>query len=141
MRPPLTTSMTVPVDDTVVLLDLLHVAPGTLVLGALLRQDQSAFLVLLLENEGLDAVAHVDDVIGVDVVLDGKLARGDDTLGLVSDVEENLVAVDLHDVAVNDVAVVEELQSLFDRGKEVFRRSDVVDRDLLGGRVVVALVM
>ena len=41
-------------DDAVGLLDLLDVAPRALVLGALLGQDQAAFLVLLLENEGLD---------------------------------------------------------------------------------------
>src|SRR5690606_21391998 len=121
-------------DDTVVLLDLLHVAPGALVLGALLRQDQAAFLVLLLEHEGLDVVTNLDDVVRVDVVLDGELARGDDALGLVSDVEQNLIAVDLDDLAVDDVAVVEELQSLLDRGQEVVCRADVVDRDLRGGR-------
>jgi hypothetical protein len=65
-------------------------------------------------------------------VLDRKLTRGDDTLGLVADVEEYLVAVDLHDGALDEVAVVEELQSLLDRGEEIVSRSDVVDRDLLG---------
>jgi len=48
------------------------------------------------------------------------------------DVEEDLVAVDLHDGALDEVSVVEELQSLFDRGKKIFSRADVVDRDLLG---------
>jgi hypothetical protein len=119
-------------DDAVRLLDLLDVAPGALVLRALLGEDQATLLVLLLEDEGFDAVAHVDDLGGVDVVLDGELARGDDALGLVADVEEDLVAVDLHDGAFDEVSVVEELQSLFDRGKEVFSRPDVVDRDLLG---------
>jgi hypothetical protein len=61
-------------DDTVVLLDLLDVAPGALVLRALLGQDEAAFLVLLLENEGFDLVADLDDLVGVDVVLDGELA-------------------------------------------------------------------
>ena len=44
-------------DDAVGLLDLLDVAPRALVLRALLGQDEAAFLVLLLENEGLDGVA------------------------------------------------------------------------------------
>jgi hypothetical protein len=65
-------------------------------------------------------------------VLDRKFTRGDDTLGLVSHVEEDLVAVDLHYGAFDEVTVVEELQSLLDRGKEVFSRADVVDSDLLG---------
>src|SRR5690606_22162448 len=68
-------------DDAVVFLDLLDVAPGALVLGTLLGQDQSAFLILLLENKSLDLVADLDDLIGVNVVLDGKFAGGDDTLG------------------------------------------------------------
>src|SRR5690606_36844476 len=121
-------------DDAVVLLDLLDVSPGALVLRTLLGEDQTAFLVLLLEKECLDQVTDGDDLIGVDVVLDGELTRGDDTLGLVSDIEQDLIAVDLDDRALDDVAVVEELQGLLDRGQQVLSRSDVVDRDLLGGR-------
>src|SRR5690606_6330092 len=104
------------------------------VLRTLLGEDQTAFLVLLLEDKGLDLVADGDDLVGVDVVLDGELTRGDDTLGLVADVEQNLIAVDLDARALDDVAVAEELQGLLDRGQEVLGRSDVVDRDLLGGR-------
>ena len=97
-----------------------------LVLGALLGQDQqAAFLVLLLENEGLDLVADGDDLGGVDVVLDRELARGDDTLGLVADVEQDLVPVNLDDGAVDDVTVVEVLDGLVDRGEEVLLRTDV----------------
>src|SRR4029078_12060284 len=93
-------------DDAVLLLDLLDGAPGALVLGALLGQDQPAFLVLLLEDEGLDLVTDLDDLGLVDVVLDRQLARGDDALSLVTDVEEHLVAVHLDDGALDDVAVV-----------------------------------
>ena len=120
-------------DDAVLFLDLLDRAPGALVLRALLGQDQPAFLVLLLEDQGLDLVADVDDLVRVDVVLDGQLARGDDALGLVADVEQDLVPVDLDDDAFDDVAVVEVLDGLVDRGEEVFRGADVVDRDLRGG--------
>ncbi len=48
-----------------------------------------------------------DDLVGVDVVADGELADGDDALGLVADVEQDLVPVDLDDGALDDVAVVE----------------------------------
>ncbi len=83
------------VDDAVVLLRLLDRAPGALVLGALLGQDEPALLVLLLEDEGLDVVADADDLVGVDVVADRELTGGDDALGLEADVEQDLVLVDL----------------------------------------------
>jgi hypothetical protein len=106
-------------DDAVLFLDLLDRAPGALVLRTLLGQDEAAFLVLLLENEGFDLVADGDDLVGVDVVLDGQLARGDDALGLVADVEEDLVTVHLDDGAVDDVAVVEVFDGGVDRREEV----------------------
>jgi hypothetical protein len=134
MRPPLTTSMTGTGDDAVLFLDLLDLAPGALVLRTLLGQDQATFLVLLLEDEGLDLVADLDDLVGVDVVLDGQLAGGDDALGLVADVEEHLVAVDLDDAAFDDVAIVEVLDRRVDGGEQFFLRADVVDGDLRSGR-------
>src|SRR6185437_9994189 len=78
-------------DDTVGILDLLDVAPGALVLGALLGQNEATLFVFLLEDEGFDHVADVDDLGGVDVVLDREFAGGDDALRLVTDVEEDLV--------------------------------------------------
>ena len=107
IRPPLTTSMTGPLDDAVLLLDLLDRAPGPLVLGPLLGQDEAAFLVLLLEDERLDLVAEADDLVGVDVVADRQLARRDDALGLVADVEQDLVLVDLDDRALDELAVLD----------------------------------
>ena len=68
-------------------------------------------------------------------MLDRELARGDDALGLVADVEQDLVAVHLHDGAVDDVAVVEVLDGLVDGGEEVLFGPDVVDRDLRGVRI------
>src|SRR4029450_5040113 len=52
--------------------DLLDPAPGALVLRALLRQDQAALFVLLLEHEGLDLVADLHDLAGVELVADGQ---------------------------------------------------------------------
>src|SRR5690606_33040526 len=57
-------------DDPVLVLDLLDRAPGALVLGALLGQDQATLLVLLLEDQGLDVFADFHDVSWVDIVLD-----------------------------------------------------------------------
>jgi len=121
-------------DDTVLLLDLLDRAPGALVLRALLGQDQPALLVLLLQDQGLDVLAGLDHLMGVDVMLDRQLAGGDDAFGLVPDVEQDLVPVDLDDGALDYVAVVEVLDGLVDRGEEGLFGPDVVDRDL-GGRV------
>ena len=121
-------------DGLVGLLEGLDRAPGALVLGALLGEDQPAFLVLLLEDEGLDVLADRHDLGGVDVMLDRQLARGDDALGLVADVEQDLVAVHLDDRALDDVAIVEVLDRLIDGGEEVLLRPDVVDGDLRCGR-------
>src|SRR5690348_14368907 len=122
-------------DDLVGFLLRLDRAPGALVLCALLGQDQAAFLVLLLEDESFHLVADLDDLVGVDVVLDGQLARGDDALGLVADVQQHLVPVDLDDDALDDVAIVEVLDRLVGRGEEVLGGADVVHRDLGGGAV------
>ena len=94
-------------DDLVGLLELLDGAPGPLVLGPLLGEDQATLLVLLLEHQGLDGLAQRDDLGGVDVVADRQLADGDDALGLEADVEEHLVPVDLDDGALDQVTVLE----------------------------------
>ena len=94
-------------NDTVALLDRLDGPPGPLVLGPLLREDQAAFLVLLLQHQGLDALAERDDLVRVDVVADGQLAGRDDAFGLEPDVEQDLVLVHLDDGARDDVAVLE----------------------------------
>ena len=85
---------------------LLDGVPGALVLGTLLGEDQTTLLVLLLENESLDLVAHGNDIGGVDVLANGELAGGDDALGLVADVKQDLVALDLHDGAGDEAALV-----------------------------------
>ena len=120
-------------DGLVLLLELLDGAPGPLVLRPLLRQDQPAFLVLLGENKSLDLVAHGNDLRGVDVVFDGELAGRDDAFGLVADVEQDLVTVDLDDGPFDDVAVVEVLDRLVDCGEEVLGGADVVDGYLRRG--------
>ena len=85
MRPPLTTSMTGPLTTPSRLLDLLDGAPGPLVLGPLLGEDQAALLVLLGEDEGLDLLAEADDLVtGRRRCGSTARASGDDALGLVS---------------------------------------------------------
>ena len=108
--------------------DLLDPGPGALVLGALLRQDQAPFLVLLLEDEGLDPVADRDHLVRVDVVADRQLLAGNDPFGLVADVEQDLVAVDLHDGALHQVPVVEVLHGLLDGRDQLIGRQVLLDR-------------
>ncbi|CAB4324459.1 unannotated protein [freshwater metagenome] len=93
-------------DDTLFFLDLLDRAPGPLVLCALLGQDETTFLVLLGEDERFDALTERDDLGWVDIVADREFAGRNDTLGLVADVEENLIVVDLDDRAFDDLAIL-----------------------------------
>src|SRR5207237_535500 len=96
-----------PGDHAVLLLDPLDRPPRSLVLGALLGQDQATLFVLLLEDEGFDLLARLDDLARIDVVADGELAGRDDALGLVADVQQDLVLVDFDDDTLDDVPVVE----------------------------------
>src|SRR5205085_6641111 len=102
--------------------------PGALVLRALLGEDEAALLVLLLENEGLDVVADLHDLTGVDVVADRELFRRDDALGLIADVEQHLVSIDLDDRALDDVSVLEVPEAVLDGLDELLRRQVVLNR-------------
>ena len=117
-------------DDAVGVLDLLDRAPRPLVLRPLLRQDETTFLVLLLEDERLDVVAQRHDLVRVDVVADRQLARRDDAFGLVADVEQDLVLVDLHHRALHDLAVLDVDEGAVDRIGE--RHAEIVCGDLAG---------
>ena len=86
---------------------LLDGNPGTLVLGALLGEDEAAVLVLLLENQRLDLVAQAHDVGRIGVLADGQLAGRDDALALEADVHQHLVVLQLDDGAVDEIALVE----------------------------------
>ncbi len=80
---------------------------AALVLGTLLGENQTAVLVLLLENEGLDVSPRETKSAGLAILADGELADGNDALGLESDVNEHLVMLDLDDSAVNEIALIE----------------------------------
>lgn len=129
------------IDHTIGFLDLLDGAPGALILGPFLGQDQTAFLVLLLLDEGFHLIPHLNNIEGINVVLDGQFLGWDDAFRLIADVEEHLVAIDLDDGASNDVTVIEIFDGGINRSLEGFRGSDVVDCDLIrrlsgGGHVV-----
>ena len=126
--------MTVP-QRRVSFLDLLDVAPGALVLGTLLGQNQTAFLVFLGDDKGLDGVADLDDFVRINVLLDGKLAGGDDTLGLVADVQEDFVVIDLDDGALNQITIIEVL----DGGIDCLMKSSSVPMSLMATLVTSVL--
>ena len=92
-------------DHSAGFLDALDLAPGPFVLGALLGQEQAPLLVLLGEDEGFDGLTHRDDLVGIDIVADRQFTAGDHALRLVADVEQNLVLVDPHDCAFDELAV------------------------------------
>ncbi len=85
----------------------LDAAPGLLEAGALLGEDQAALGVLLGEDQGVDLLAQLDLFVRVDRLADRELVGGDDPLGLVADVDEDLVFVDPDDLAFDDVALLE----------------------------------
>ncbi len=120
-------------DDAILFLDLLDRPPGTLVLSTLLRQDQAPLFVLFLQDEGFDSVTDRDNLGRIDVVFDGQLTRRDDPFGLVADVEQDLVPVNLDDDTFDDVSVVEILDRGVDRREQFFLRPNIVDGDLSGG--------
>jgi hypothetical protein len=64
-------------------------------------------------------------------VLDGKFAGGNNTLGLVTNIEEDFVPIDFDNDSGDQVTVVEEFESFLDLGQEIFGAADVVDGDLL----------
>ena len=107
IRPPLTTSITRALDRLAGLGGGLDAAPRLLEAGALLGQDQPAVLVLLGEDERVDLLAELDLVVRVDRLADRQLVRRDDALGLVADVDQDLVLVDADDLARDDVALLE----------------------------------
>ena len=86
---------------------LLDAVPSALVLGTLLGEHETAVLVLLLKDQGLDGIAEVDDVGRVSVLADGELADRDDALGLESDVNEDLVLLDLDNRAADKITLIE----------------------------------
>jgi len=68
-------------------------------------------------------------------MLDGQLAGEDDAFGLVPDVEQDLIPVDLDDDALDDVPVVEVLDGLVNGGEDLLVRTDVVDGNVGNGRL------
>src|SRR5699024_3756151 len=119
-------------DNTVFLLDFFDVAPSTLVLCAFLGETEAAFFIFLGKNQRFYGIATLNDFVGIDVVFDGQFTWRDDAFGLIADIEQSLVSVDVDDGACDQVAIVEVFDGLVDCSHELFGRADVIDSDLRG---------
>ena len=86
----------------------LDALPRHLEARALLGEDQAPLGVLLREDERVDLVAELHLVGGVDRAADGELRDRDDALGLVADVDQDLVLVDADDLAADDLPLVDD---------------------------------
>ena len=91
------------------LVRLFDALPGLLEAGPLLGEDQPPVGVLLLHDERVDLFAELYLVGGVHRLADRELADGDDPFGLVADVDQDLVLVDAHHGAGDDVALAEDV--------------------------------
>jgi len=75
IRPPLTTSITVPVTTPSSSL-IFSIVPRRARTEPASWTGSAPFLVLLLQDQGLDVLARVDDIVRVDVVLDDSSRDG-----------------------------------------------------------------
>ena len=82
-------------------------APCLLETRPLLGEHEAALGVLLGEDQRVDLFAELDLARRIDRLADRELGRRDDALGLVADVDQDLVLVDPDDLALDDVALVE----------------------------------
>src|ERR1700733_10943469 len=106
IRPPLTTSITVPSTgspDSAAVSMRFHAFSKR----APLRHDQATVLVLLGHDDRVDLLAEVHLVFGIDRLADRQLVGRDDALGLVADVDEHLVLVDPDDVTGDYLALLD----------------------------------
>src|SRR4029079_4427013 len=87
---------------------LLDALPRHLEAGALLGEDQPAVGVLLRHYERVDLVAELNLVGRVHRPADRELGDRDDPLGLVTDVDQDLVLVDANDFPAYDLALVDD---------------------------------
>ena len=71
-------------------------------------------------------------------MLDGELAGGNDAFGLVTDVEQNLIVINLNNLTGDEIAIVEVLDGLVNCLEEFFLVANVVDCDLrdVGAHIV-----
>jgi hypothetical protein len=97
----------------------LDLPPGLLEPGALLGQEQPTLLVLLGEHQRIDPFAERDLLGRIHGAPNRELGRRDDPLGLVADVDQDLVLVDSDHLTVHHVALLERLDGRVVVGDEL----------------------
>ena len=112
-------------DRTPLFADRFDLPPHPFVKGAFLGEDQPTLLVFLLEDQDLDLVSDGHDLAGRDVLADGEFFQRYDAFGFVTDVDQDLVLLDVHHRSFDDVTLFELQHRLGDGCCEVLR-SDVV---------------
>ena len=115
-------------DNLITVLKLFNVGPRLFVLSTLLREYEATFLVLFLQDQAFNLFTERNDLRGVDVVANRKLARRDDAFGLKSNVEEYFVVVDLDHGAGDEVTVFEFEHTVTDEARQV-RTNQIVFGD------------
>ena len=88
-------------NNAVCILDLLNVTPSALILCTLLGENKTSFLVFLSYNKGFDGVANFNNIIWINVFLDGKFTGRDYTFSFVADVQQYFVVINLYDCTFN----------------------------------------
>ena len=78
-------------------------------------------------------VTEADDLVRVDVVADRQLTGRDDAFGLVADIEQDFVLVDLDDGAGDQLTVLDGHERAVDRIGE--GHAEIISGDLAGGVV------
>ena len=111
IRPPLTTSITLPSTGSPFSAAASILRHGLLEAGTLLGKDQPAFGIFLGDDQGVDLFAEFDLFREVSTFLRIELAGRNYTFRLVADVEQDFVAIDADDFAVYDVAFLEQKRS------------------------------
>ena len=136
MRPPLTTSMTGPLTTPSLSLISSIVPQARSYWARFLDRTRRPSLSSFWRTSASISSPSDDDLVRVDVVADRQLPGRDDALGLVADVEQDLVLVDLDDRAVDDLAVLD----LDHRGVDGVGEAaaEVVLDDLAGGVLALA---
>src|ERR671911_219753 len=106
-------------DRALIGMGLLYTIPRLLEGGALGREDQTSVRVLLLEDQSLYVLPKLHYLLRIRALADGEFVSGDEPLGLVADVDQDLVLVDAYDVALDDVAVLKINEDRFVYGDDL----------------------